>query len=131
MKQAILAVLFFVTISVGAHAQGRGGQGERMSSEKRAEMQTQRMKEQLGLTDEQQKKVLALHVERNKKFETASREDESKRKEMREAYVKDLNAILTPEQQVKLKEIQKDGRGAREGANNRSREERRPSKPRN
>lgn len=132
MRKAIVAVIFLMTISVGAFAQGRGGQRERISPEKRAEMQTKRMTDELGLTEDQQKKVLALNVDRNKKAEEIGREDAEKRKEVRETYTKELNGVLTPEQQEKLKAVQKEGRGPREAGQTRGgRQGKRPSKPQN
>ncbi len=130
MKKSIVALLFFVTISAGAFAQERRGGGERMSPEKRAEMQTKRMTEQLGLNDDQQKKVLALNVERTKKSQELGQAEASKRQEIREAYVKELNTILTPEQQEKLKNAQSEGRGPRDGAA-RGRKGGKGSKPQN
>lgn len=85
-----------------------------MPPEKRAEMQTKRMTEELGLNEDQQKKVLALNIERTKKSQEMGQAEASKRKEIREAYIKELNAILTPEQQEKLKNAQSEGRGPRE-----------------
>lgn len=116
MKRSIIALLFLVTISAGAFAQDRRGGGEKMSPEKRAEMQTKRMTEQLGLNDDQQKKVLALNIERTKKSQEMGQAEASQRKEIREAYVKELNTILTAEQQEKLKNAQSEGRGPRDGA---------------
>ncbi len=116
MKKSIVALLFFVTVSAGAFAQERRGGGERMTPEKRAEMQTKRMTEELGLNEDQQKKVLALNIERTKQSQELGQAEASKRKEIREAYVKELNTILTTEQQEKLKNAQKEGRGPRDGA---------------
>ena len=115
MKKSIIALFVFAVISSGAFAQERQGGGERMNPEKRAEMQTKRMTEKLGLTEEQQKKVLALNVERTKKSQELGQAEASKRKEIRESYAKELNAILTPEQQEKLKAAQAEGRGHRDG----------------
>ncbi len=130
MKKSIVALLFFVTISAGAFAQERRGGGEKMTPEKRAEMQTKRMTEQLGLNEDQQKKVLALNVERTKKSQELGQAEASRRKEMREAYVNELNTILTSEQQEKLKNARHEGRGPRDGAT-RSRKDGKGPKPQN
>lgn len=131
MKKVIATLIVLVSISAGAIAQGRGGQGERMNPEQRAEFQTKRMTEQLELTEEQQKKVLALNVERNKTAMESGRDEASKRQEAREAYVKELNSILTPEQQEKLKSASNEGRGQRDGSRGGQQQGRRPSRPQN
>lgn len=113
MKNLIVALVIMIAVSTASIAQGRRGGGERMPPEKRAEMQTKRMTEELGLNADQQQKLLALNTERIKKSQELGREETEKRREIREGYEKDLKAILTPEQQEKLKEARREGRGPR------------------
>lgn len=136
MRKSIVAVIFFMAMSVGVFAQGRGGGFERMSPEQRAEMQTKRLTESLSLTADQQKKVLALNLDRIKKSEQLGREEGDKRKELRETYDKELNAILTEEQKVKMNEQrekmkanQQERRGPRDGAPSRGGRPEKPKKP--
>jgi protein CpxP len=128
MKKLSIALIFFVTVSVSAFAQSRNG-GERFTPEQRAEMQTKRMTEQLNLNEEQQKQVLALNLERNKKAAEVSRENSTQFREIFQNYNKELNLILTPEQQEKLKEARSKRRGPREGMRRGGRPDNRPAKP--
>lgn len=112
MKKVIIALFFLAAVSAGAYAQQKGPR-EKFDPEKRAEIQTKKMSEELGLNDDQHKKLLALNVERNKKSYELGKEEAAKRKEIRETYVKELDTILTPEQKEKLKSARKEGR--REG----------------
>lgn len=128
MKKLSIALIFFVTVSVSAFAQSRNG-GERFTPEQRAEMQTKRMTEQLNLNEEQQKQVLALNLERNKKAAEVSRENSTQFREIFENYNKELNLILTPEQQEKLKEARSERRGPREGMRRGGRPDNRLAKP--
>lgn len=128
MKKLSIALIFFVTVSVSAFAQSRNG-GERFTPEQRAEMQTKRMTEQLNLNEEQQKQVLALNLERNKKAAEVSRENSTQFREIFQNYNKELNLILTPEQQEKLKEARSERRGPREGMRRGGRLDNRPAKP--
>ncbi len=128
MKKLSIALIFFVTVSVSAFAQSRNG-GERFTPEQRAEMQTKRMTEQLNLNEEQQKQVLALNLERNKKAAEVSRENSTQFREIFQNYNKELNLILTPEQQEKLKVARSKRRGPREGMRRGGRPDNRPAKP--
>ena len=131
MKKIIVALVFLAASAAGVSAQERRGGGERLTPEKRAEMQTKRMSEELGLNEDQQKKLLALHVERNKKAYEAGKEGVEKRREINEAYTKELNTILTPEQQEKLKEARKEGRNGREGMRRGGKQGKKPAGPQN
>lgn len=108
MKKSIVT-LALVVISLTAFAQ-RGG-----TPEERAENQTKRMTKSLGLSEEQQKKVLALNVAQAKSREENNNADREKMKAAREAYQKELATILTPEQLEKLKAQQEEMRRNRGG----------------
>ena len=76
------------------------------------------MTEKLGLTEEQQGKLKAIFEKNMPKVkelraDTAlSREDRrAKMMELRKAEMEEIRAILTPEQQEKMKEIRQAGRG--------------------
>lgn len=109
---ALLAVL----VSMGAFAQGNAKQKwEKPSPEKVAEFRTNRMKDQLGLTDQQYKKVYEINLaeakaneakmaehraERQKKMADKQEAAKVKRAEKNSKY----SGILTPEQMEKLNE---------------------------
>lgn len=128
MKKSALIVLLVGLVSFGGFAQDRSqrkarGQkedrvqkqekaqkeervqkGERPTPEKRAEMQTKRMQEELGLDDAQYQKVYAINLNRAKQNHEKVDERRELMKAEREAYQKDLQEVLTPEQMKKLDE---------------------------
>lgn len=121
-------------ISLSSIAQQRGG-GERPSAEQRATRMTEKMAEELSLTNDQKKQILAINLEHAKKRDqdrvAQEKENEARRAEMdaRKAEMKKqdelIKAILTDEQRTKWEEIklsQKD-RGRRPGGQIEDREE--------
>ncbi|HEX8310484.1 MAG TPA: Spy/CpxP family protein refolding chaperone [Chthoniobacteraceae bacterium] len=93
--------------------EGRGGRGN-------PEERLARMKEHLKLTDEQAEKVKAI-MEKGREEGRALREDKSssdedrraKMKEFRKSQMEQIDAVLTPEQREKAKEMRKDQRKVR------------------
>jgi Spy/CpxP family protein refolding chaperone len=93
--------------------EGRGGRGN-------PEERLARMKEHLKLTDEQAEKVKAI-MEKGREEGRAIREDKSasdedrrsKMKEFRKSQMEQIDAVLTPEQREKAKEMRKDQRKER------------------
>ena len=76
--------------------------------------------EKLGLTEEQQgkiKEIFAKNMPKAKALreDTAlSQEDKrAKMMELRKAEAEEIRAVLTPEQQEKMKELRKEGKGAK------------------
>ncbi len=102
MKKMMLGLVLLFT-TAAAFAQQRGEGRQQATPEQRAEMQTKRITEQLGLNEEQQKKVLALNLERGKQLQATQQAGNENRRELMAKYNEDLNALLTPEQQEKLK----------------------------
>jgi Spy/CpxP family protein refolding chaperone len=90
----------------GAGENPRGGR-QQMTPEQRAD----RLKQELGLTDDQTAKVKAVYEKNQDKFK-ALREDKSlseedrraKFREMMKSTMEDVSAILTPEQKTKFQE---------------------------
>ena len=76
--------------------------------------------EKLGLTEEQQGKIKEI-FEKNVPKAKALREDaalsqedkRAKMMELRKAEAEEIRAVLTPEQQEKMKELRKEGKGAK------------------
>ena len=99
-----------VMISLSTMAQKRGG--ERPSAEERAKRNTERMAEELSLTDAQQKQILDINLqyakkkdaERKAEMEARKAEMDAKRAEMKEQNAK-IQSVLTEEQKTKWTEI--------------------------
>ncbi|SFA80447.1 DUF4890 domain-containing protein [Algoriphagus aquimarinus] len=114
MKKWIFAAGLMVMVSLSTFAQRNGGQ--RQSAEERAKMNTERMAEELKLTDAQKKQILDINLEYAKKNEAEMAErkaDSEARKEEMEAKKAELSeqetkiqAVLTEEQKVKWAELQ-------------------------
>ncbi|WP_057937104.1 hypothetical protein [Algoriphagus resistens] len=113
MKKWIFATGLMVMISLSTMAQKRDG--ERPSAEDRAKRNTERIAEELNLTDAQKEQVLAINLEYAKKneaemaerkamMEARKAEMEAKRVQLREQDAK-IQAVLTEEQRAKWTEI--------------------------
>ena len=109
----LLLVAFVVLATASAFAQP-----QRMSAEDR----TKRLTEQLSLSADQAKKVLAINKrseeDMRKIFESAEGDRESMRETMRahrEKVNKEIEALLTAEQKTKFEEIKKQGPPQRGG----------------
>lgn len=80
----------------------------RQTAEARAENQTKSLTESLSLTEEQQKQVYTLNLDRAKKMDemrNAQDADRSKMRESMEAFNTELQKVLTPEQKEKYKTV--------------------------
>jgi Spy/CpxP family protein refolding chaperone len=110
MKKLLLMCCFLMGITAVSRAQGGGG---RMSPEDRAKM----MQTQLKLTDDQTAKVTAIYKAQTVKMDsvrTAANGDRDAMRAamgpLREATNKQINAILTPDQQAAYKKMMDDMR---------------------
>lgn len=114
MKRIILSagLIFLLTVSVFAQQNRRG---ERPDAETRAKMMTERMAEQLGLSEEQKAKILTINLEKAKKqttkMEARKADREAKKAGMQETY-KQIKEVLTEEQRQKWEEL-KESHGKR------------------
>lgn len=120
MNKWIFATGLMVMISLSTMAQRRGG--ERPSPEERAKRTTERMAEELSLTDAQKKQILDINLEYAKKneaemaerkaemearkaeMEARKAEMDARRAELKEQEAK-IQAVLTEEQRAKWTEI--------------------------
>ena len=100
--------------AVSLHAQDMERKKEKASVEQQAEMATVRMKHQLDLSEDQQKKVQAINEKYLRKMEEqreqmkAQREQmKEEKKAMEEARKAELKAVLNAEQQAKMEEMHK------------------------
>ncbi|UZD21453.1 DUF4890 domain-containing protein [Algoriphagus halophytocola] len=108
MNKWILATGMMVMISLGTMAQKRGG--DRPSPEQRAKMSTEKMAEQLQLSEEQQKQILEINLEYAKKREAEMAERKAEAEERRaqmqamraemKAQDEEIQLVLTEEQRA-------------------------------
>jgi hypothetical protein len=111
MRIVAFITLLISTITLSAFGQEHQRHRKPRSAEEIAKMRTDQLTESLGLTDEQQKQVYALNLERAEKMKTAREDRTARGAEMREEMKADrerLNKILTEEQREMLKKQQVD-----------------------
>lgn len=106
MKKAIVA-FGLVVMSLSAFAQ------KDATSEERAQKQTAQLAKKLELTKEQETKIYELNLAQIKNREENKQQDREQFKAEREKYQTELAAILTPEQQEKLKALREEERKSR------------------
>lgn len=113
-KLLLIAVLF--SIGFAAMAQ-KGGQRGSSTPEERAERITNKMVEELALSEEQKKKIYQINLDHAKKRQAemdARREEmKAKRAEMEadmKAQNQEIEALLTEEQKVKWAEVKAEGK---------------------
>lgn len=132
MKRLLFIITMMALVGFQAEAQQRGNR-EKMDPDEMATKMTDRMAEQLDLTEDQKKEVHQLHLDRIKKRmemrEKHKEEMKSRRENMqkeRESEKAEMERILTPEQKEKWTEIQKENeqkrRNIRDGRGNPDRE---------
>jgi Spy/CpxP family protein refolding chaperone len=123
MKKLLIIAAIFTMTFAGAFAQrGQGGprggqQKESMTPEQRAERMTNKMTEELGLSEDQKQKIYQINLENAEKRqvqrEAMVEERKAKREEMQaqtKAQNEQIEAILTPEQKTKWEEVKKENR---------------------
>lgn len=110
MKKWIYVTGLMVMISLSTMAQRKGG--ERPTPEERANRITEKMAEELTLTEAQKQQLLAINLEFAKKNEAERKEEMAARKaetEARKAELKEqdakIQAVLTDEQNAKWTEV--------------------------
>lgn len=121
-KLLMIAALFTLTIA-GAFAQrGQGGSKEgqpkeSLTPEQRADKMTNRMTEELGLSEDQKQKIYKINLDNAQKREAqraAMEEDrKAKRAEMQaqnQVQNEQIEAVLTPDQKTKWQEVKKENR---------------------
>ncbi|PZX58041.1 DUF4890 domain-containing protein [Algoriphagus chordae] len=126
MKKWIFATGLMVMISLSTFAQRNGG-GERPSAEERAKRNTERMAEELQLTDAQKKQILDINLEYAKKNEAEMAERKAKADankdaaEARKAEMKEqddkIQAVLNDEQKAKWAEYKAKNQNGQRGRN--------------
>jgi Spy/CpxP family protein refolding chaperone len=97
---------------------GPGGPGGRGGARMNPEERMKFMTEKLSLTQEQQDKIKAIYAKsadankalREKGFQNLSEEEKKQMNESRKAQQEEVNAVLTPEQKEKMKELFQQGR---------------------
>jgi len=113
MKNVVMITLLISVFAFTAFGQRNRPNRQPKSVEEVAKMRTDQLTKSLSLTDEQQKEVYTLNLERAEKMK-AAREDRSTRgREIREEMKADrerLEKILTPQQRETLKQQEADRR---------------------
>lgn len=112
MKRLMIALALFLGVQAVSNAQevhDRKGQHRNMTPEQRAEKQTERMQQDLQLTDAQKKAVYELNLQSAKEMKAARTEgaeaNKEKFKAMHEQRDARLNAILSADQLKKYETI--------------------------
>ncbi len=120
MKKWIIASALLMLVSVSTFAQ-RQSKGERPSPQERAKMMTERMANQLELTEAQKEQVMLINMEyaekREAEMEARKKEMEARKIEAQEQEAK-IQSVLTEEQRAKwtqLKDKRQNLRGRRPG----------------
>lgn len=108
MKKNALMILLAGLVSLGAFAQDKKENprrgGERPTPEKMAEWRTKKVKETVGLSDDQYKKLYAINLDEAKKNQAKMEERRKAMQAERATYKAKLETVLTPEQLKKLDE---------------------------
>ena len=116
MKKIMIVACITLLGAMGAQAKGKkNNDHERKSAEERAKHKTEMLRDSLNLTADQEAKVLDINMEAEKKIDAAREANKDDKAKMREE-IKAINmdrrekikALLTPEQQEKLKKIKND-----------------------
>jgi len=114
MKKGLLAMMMAFA-SIASFAQRPDANA---TPEERAKTQTASLTESLKLSEEQQKQVYTLNLDRAKKMQemrAAGDVDREKMRESMDVFNKNLAKVLTPEQQEKYAKILEERRGNRGG----------------
>ena len=114
MKKGLLAI-FMAFTSITAFAQREGANA---TPEDRAKTQTASLTESLKLSEDQQKQVYTMQLDRAKKMQEMRAAGDMDREKMRastENFNKELAKVLTPEQQEKYTKIMEERRANRGG----------------
>lgn len=108
MKIALLGM--FVAVTSISMAQTTDAAGRPLTPETRAQMHTDRMIKDLGLTPKQAEQVRPLNLDVAQKMEEHKAQTDKDKAAM-QAYYKEMEAkyaaVLTPEQMTKMKELEK------------------------
>jgi Spy/CpxP family protein refolding chaperone len=103
---SVLSLLMVLLANISFAQQGKNAE---LTSEERSERMAKYLANKLGLTADQTTKLQAAHFNLQKARQNAIKtSDRSTMKIAHAAYRAELNKILTPEQQAKLKAIQEE-----------------------
>lgn len=106
---------------------GQKGKEAKVSPEVKKEKKLDRMDEELDLSDDQRKKIEAIHAKYEPQQEANKKEMEKlreERKKINEAKKAEMKAVLTPEQLKKMEELKKERQVKRKSAKKEVRKER-------
>lgn len=109
MKKLGLIACCLLFLSASLYAQDR----KRMSMEERVKMKSERLSEQLSLSEEQEAKVYALNMKEAKEHQKMRKERRKRvaaMRDNRQGFHKAFKDILTPEQQKKWDSLKSERR---------------------
>jgi len=113
MKQSILiltALVFIASHNSSFSQEAETPQTKVLSPAEHAKKKTAKMKEQLELSDKQEKELYQVNLDHEKANEIIRKEKEAlkaKQKALRSQHKVDVEKVLTADQRVKLEEIMK------------------------
>src|SRR5690554_3210321 len=129
MKKLLLIIAAVSFLNLSAEAQQERKTRDRATPEKVAEKMTERMSNELGLSEEQKKEVYAVHLESASKRAEEMKAQREKMKANQKAKQEKLEAILSPEQKTawegKKSEVREKRNQSREGKKKFDRKDRR------
>lgn len=123
MKRILWMIAAFSFISIGAEAQQERKTRERMTPERVAEKATERMTEELDLTEEQKEAVYALHLESATKKAEEMKAQWEKMKAEQKAQQEKLDGILSPAQKAQWEAKKSEAREKRIQHNGKKRQD--------
>lgn len=121
MKTKIALLVMMVIFSTSIFAQKPNQQRTPLEPQEMAKKMTERMKEKLSLSTEQEKKVYDIYFDFAQKQEALRKENSDKREEqmkLRKEQQEKISSVLTPEQKGKMEEMQKNREKKHEGMPN-------------
>jgi hypothetical protein len=122
--------LIVIALAIGSAAVAQEGRGDRKSTQERAQARTEKMAEELSLSEEQQARMEAVNAQaiekRREILSNATLTDEQKKTELKashEATKAQITEILTAEQEAKLEARKAEFKQQREEHKDRTPEE--------
>jgi len=115
MKKLLFIAAIFSLVIMNADAQQQGKRGhQNVNPEKRAEMQADRMADQLDLSEEQKSRIYEIHLDRaqaqQEMREAQRQERRAAMQETRQAQHAEVEEVLTPDQKLKWVELRNEDR---------------------
>jgi protein CpxP len=108
IKRLVMGAMVFGMTTAMAQ---KGGEKVKLTPEQKIDKKIERLDKELNLDFKQKESIKASSLNQLKEREMLKKEKDvirEKMKALKEAYQKDIRAVLTPEQVVKMKDLQKE-----------------------